>query len=715
MDELNIPYSQKNIPLHSKTSIRKQLVKRTEDFVSRMRWHLYHIRNPNPNNNDKKTFGFRTTTTAPFMDELKDFENDLFKMINNVKFKPTNSNLQDQMKKDVQQIEQSDKVFVNGDKSRRIYKMEKDDYNKMVKDNITSKYRKSDRNRVDEVNREAAGIARKLDLVDRIDAMTESQAMITIKDHKDNFPQRIENRLINRSKTSIGKISKDILDRINCQVRLATNLNQFKSTNEVISWFKNLQDKNRRRFIKLDICEFYPSITLELLTDALDWAKQYVHITDEEKSIIIHCRRNFLFFQNDIYVKKDNPDFDNGQGSLDSAEVSELVGLFILHKQEDLIKKESTALFRDDMIIAEKLTGRECNLMEKKLRALFRTFGLKITVESNLLNVNFLDINLNLVDGTYRPYRKNNDVPVYISKSSNHPPAIKKGLVQMIGYRISDLSSNEEIFNSVAPIYNQGLRNSGFTEEIKYEPNRPRNPRRRRRKVIYFNPPWDDQIKTNLGACFLRLVDKHFRPGTDIHSIFNRQKVKVSYSNMPNIKRIISGHNNKIVSPQSELTLQGCNCNGGVQSCMLGGHCLTKSLVYKGEVKYQIHNPRTGINENKTKHYVGLASTTFKERYKNHKHNIDNAASKGTALSSHIWRLKNQNINFDLKFSILKLCKVYSRESKSCDLCLTEKTIIMFSNHYLTPNHTDHFSTLNKRSEILQKCRHRAKHTLEQW
>ena len=124
MDELNIPYSQKNIPLHSKTSIRKQLVKRTEDFVSRMRWHLYHIRNLNPNNNDKKTFGFRTTTTAPFMDELKDFENDLFKMINNVKFKPTNSNLQDQMKNDVQQIKQSDKVFVNGDKSRRIYKMD---------------------------------------------------------------------------------------------------------------------------------------------------------------------------------------------------------------------------------------------------------------------------------------------------------------------------------------------------------------------------------------------------------------------------------------------------------------------------------------------------------------------------------------------------------------------------------------------------------------
>ena len=48
---------------------------------------------------------------------------------------------------------------------------------------------------------------------------------------------------------------------------------------------------------------------------------------------------------------------------------------------------------------------------------------------------------------------------------------------------------------------------------------------------------------------------------------------------MPNIKRIISGHYNKIVVPQSELMLKGCNCNGEVQSCRLGGHCLIKSLI----------------------------------------------------------------------------------------------------------------------------------------
>ena len=45
------------------------------------------------------------------------------------------------------------------------------------------------------------------------------------------------------------------------------------------------------------------------------------------------------------------------------------------------------------------------------------------------------------------------------------------------------------------------------------------------------------------------------------------------------------------------MTLKGCNCTGGVQTCILNGNCLTESLVYKGEVKYQLTNPRSGALE----------------------------------------------------------------------------------------------------------------------
>ena len=75
--------------------------------------------------------------------------------------------------------------------------------------------------------------------------------------------------------------------------------------------------------------------------------------------------------------------------------------------------------------------------------------------------------------------------PNYSSRSlpeSNHSPHVKKGFVKMISDRISDLSSNEDIFNAVAPLYNSALRNSGFNENIKFTKDRPRRRNRKRKR-----------------------------------------------------------------------------------------------------------------------------------------------------------------------------------------------------------------------------------------
>ena len=61
--------------------------------------------------------------------------------------------------------------------------------------------------------------------------------------------------------------------------------------------------------------------------------------------------------------------------------------------------------------------------------------------------VNFLDLTLNLAEGTFEPYRKEGNVPLYINKDSNHPPSIIKALPKMIAKMYSDNCSNEDIFN----------------------------------------------------------------------------------------------------------------------------------------------------------------------------------------------------------------------------------------------------------------------------
>ena len=95
---------------------------------------------------------------------------------------------------------------------------------------------------------------------------------MTGKDHEDGFQSNPKCRLINPAKSEIGKISKKILDNINSELRKKTELIQWRNTSEVINWFKEIDNKSKHCFFKFDIVDFDPSITKELLLNALKFA-----------------------------------------------------------------------------------------------------------------------------------------------------------------------------------------------------------------------------------------------------------------------------------------------------------------------------------------------------------------------------------------------------------------------------------------------------------
>ena len=93
--------------------------------------------------------------------------------------------------------------------------MKKDEYKKLLPHTITKTYKKSNGKKFRDINFAAKKIAEKLSMADRVEVMQETEAYITIKYHKDEFPNKIPCCLINPSKSNIGKISKAILDTIN--------------------------------------------------------------------------------------------------------------------------------------------------------------------------------------------------------------------------------------------------------------------------------------------------------------------------------------------------------------------------------------------------------------------------------------------------------------------------------------------------------------------
>ena len=164
----------------------------------------------------------------------------------------------------------------------------------------------------------------------------------------------------------------------------------------------------------------------------------------------------------------------------------------------------------------------------------------------------------------FRPWQKYlQTLSIYINKNSNHPPNILKQLPKSIAKHIPETSSSED--------------------ELKYLQNEVQelgnnNRRKCRRKIIWFNPPYSKNVKTNLGKVFLKLLKKHFPTSHILHKVFNKNTEKISYSCMKSINSVISSHNKNILNPRT--TSFGCNCRKK-ESCPLNGECLTSQLVYR--------------------------------------------------------------------------------------------------------------------------------------
>ena len=386
MERFNLNYSNKNIPIPNKEEYKLLLTAKTNSLIKRMRWKALEFLGQLPSTS-KETYGFRSKNSPPVVAELSKFEEDLFNIVRNIEFRNIDNELQRKMRIDIKTIKQSGKVIVPADKSTNLYKIDKEDYERYLTNNITKEYRKTSTSKADEINKAAYNIAQNLNLVERMERLQQSEAYITVKDHKDDFPANPKFRLINPSKTDIGKVSKVILDRMNKEILEKIKVNQWKSSKAVINWFKEVKEKQRCTFIKFDVDNFYPSITLELFNKAIHFAKDHTNITEDELKTIMQARKTLLYHNGEPWTKKnDEADFDVPMGSYDGAELCELVGAFMLTELDGVINKADIGLYRDDGLGVMRQLGKpEIERRKKIIIQIFKQHKLGITVSAGML------------------------------------------------------------------------------------------------------------------------------------------------------------------------------------------------------------------------------------------------------------------------------------------------------------------------------------------
>ena len=594
----------------------------------------------------------------------------------------------------IKNVKMSRDMIVSADKSQMLYKVPVPTYQKMLRDEVTKKYRVCSQNEVAKANKEFLEIIESYEpgLETRIEVFSQGQAFITFKDHKPNFPSKIDVRLLNPAKPQIGKVTKVKLQEINQKIRSKIKLNQLQSTNDAISWFNSLKWKNQRYFLMFDIISFYPSITEEILKKAFNWARTITKISKADEIMVFVARRSFLFINDQPWVKKENSTFDMTMGSFDGAEVAEFVGLFLLHKLSSVMNILDFALYRDDGICAIRGTKRSVEDIRKKIEVIFKEVKLQIEVPTGpTKSVDFFDLNLNLMTGYHAPYRKPLSVISFISKHSNHPNCIKAEVPRNAAKRISTLSSNERIFNIAKVPYIEALKRDGYENvEFKYQPKQKTTKPKTSKNVLFCNLPWNMAVKINVGKEFLSLLDMF--KGTPQGKQINRHKIKLSYSTMKNLSSHITASNLKRLKPKTaSKPLQDCNCPNENIECPVDGQCMISNVVYEAEIKTQ----------HSTKSYIGMTGCTFITRWKEHRGNLRYKHQKGTKLSNFVWKQKDfgKNIEMkDIKWSLKAKTAPYKAGARFCDTCLSEKTHIALAN----PS-----QILNSRKEIVSKCPHK--------
>ena len=140
----------------------------------------------------------------------------------------------------------------------------------------------------------------------------------------------------------------------------------------------------------------YPSISVGVLARSMSFAKSVIDIEGNIINTINHARNSLLFDDSGAWVKKyGSPLFDVTMGSFDGAEVRELVGLYFLNKIKSLLGSNNEGLYKNDgLAIVHKANDPKVDRLRKDIISLFKDEGLSITIDTNLIETDILDVSI---------------------------------------------------------------------------------------------------------------------------------------------------------------------------------------------------------------------------------------------------------------------------------------------------------------------------------
>ena len=118
----------------------------------------------------------------------------------------------------------------------------------------------------------------------------------------------------------------------------------------------------------------------------------------------------------------------------------------------------------------------------------------------------------------------------------------------MINKRLSELSCNKDEFDKAKLLYEKSLQESGYKTSMSYAQTEVKTSKNSSWNIIWFNQAFCQNVKTNIGKIFLKLIKKNFPNHHRLHKMFYLNTIKLSYSCISNMSSFVKQHNRTILS-----------------------------------------------------------------------------------------------------------------------------------------------------------------------
>ena len=225
-----------------------------------MQWKVIYCNQGKGRRNQTEWYGLRSTMRPGKVNEHVLFEKDMIALVKKLKFRKVKNHFQKKLQQDIKMIRTSDKTMTFAYKTNNMFRLTKDQYIMLLNNSITSTYKESNNNIKKKINITGRSILKGKEVLQRMDINGESNCFITLRVYKKNFQNNPSVRLIKPAKNQLERLIKFIIQAINKKLRHYFNLNQWKNTEDVIDWFKSINENQLFKFVIFDIKDFYPSI-----------------------------------------------------------------------------------------------------------------------------------------------------------------------------------------------------------------------------------------------------------------------------------------------------------------------------------------------------------------------------------------------------------------------------------------------------------------------